>query len=92
MTQITRMTRKAVSVAEAKAHLSELIVRVACGNEEFVITRRGKPAALLMPVRPDGQRAYLADTKGWLDNGDPFFGNVEAARRESRRRGTRSLR
>ena len=33
-----------VSVAEAKAHLSELLDRVERG-EEVVITRRGKPVA-----------------------------------------------
>ncbi len=40
---------RTVSVAEAKAHLSELIDRVAAG-ERLVITRRGKPVMEL--VRP----------------------------------------
>ncbi len=39
------------TVAEAKAHLSELLARVERG-EEFVITRRGRPVANLSPVRP----------------------------------------
>ena len=39
------------TVAEAKAHLSELIARVENG-EELVITRRGLPVAQLLPVRP----------------------------------------
>lgn len=39
------------TVAEAKAHLSELLARVESG-EELVITRRGRPVANLSPVRP----------------------------------------
>lgn len=44
-----------VSVAEAKAHLSELLNRVEIG-EEIVITRRGQPVARLKgfknPIKP----------------------------------------
>lgn len=39
------------TVAEAKAHLSELLARVESG-EELIITRRGRPVANLSPVRP----------------------------------------
>ena len=39
------------TVAEAKAHLSELLARVENG-EKLVITRRGQPVAQLSPVRP----------------------------------------
>jgi prevent-host-death family protein len=39
-----------VSVAEAKAHLSELVERAASG-EAVEITRRGKPVAMLVPVQ-----------------------------------------
>jgi len=39
------------TVAEAKAHLSELLARVESG-EELVITRRGLPVAQLSPCRP----------------------------------------
>jgi prevent-host-death family protein len=38
-----------ISVAEAKAHLSELIEQVTKG-EEVTITKRGKPVARLTPV------------------------------------------
>ena len=38
------------SVAEAKAHLSELLDRAMKG-EKIVITRRGEPVAQLAPVR-----------------------------------------
>lgn len=40
-----------ISVAEAKAHLSELLDRVESG-EELVITRRGKPVARISAVAP----------------------------------------
>lgn len=39
------------TVAEAKAHLSDLLSRVEKG-EELVITRRGRPVASLSPIRP----------------------------------------
>ena len=39
------------TVAEAKAHLSELLARVERG-EELIITRRGRPVAQLSPVHP----------------------------------------
>ena len=42
---------KRVSLAEAKAHLSELLNRVAAG-ESVLITRRGRDVARIVP--PDG--------------------------------------
>jgi len=39
------------NIAHAKTHLSEILERVAEG-EEIVLTRRGKPIARLVPVRP----------------------------------------
>lgn len=43
-----------VTVADAKAHLSELLYRIESG-EEIVITRRGKPVARLTAVEPAKQ-------------------------------------
>jgi len=40
---------QSVSVAEAKAHLSEILTRIADGRE-LIITRRGRPVAKLSPV------------------------------------------
>lgn len=42
---------RSVSVAEAKAHLSELLDAVEQG-EELEITRRGKPIAKVTPLPP----------------------------------------
>src|SRR5947209_14982314 len=39
---------KRVKAAEAKAHLSELVSRVAYGGERFLIERHGKPVAALV--------------------------------------------
>ncbi|KAI5916286.1 type II toxin-antitoxin system Phd/YefM family antitoxin [Thauera sp. 2A1] len=41
---------QAMSVADAKAHLSELLSQVESGDE-VVITRRGRPIARLVPER-----------------------------------------
>ena len=38
-----------IALAEAKAHLSQILDRVEAG-EELVITRRGKPVARVVPV------------------------------------------
>jgi prevent-host-death family protein len=51
------MTRH-VKVAEAKTHLSELLVKVQRG-EEFVITRGSEPVARLVPVDELAHRRAL---------------------------------
>lgn len=43
------MARK-ISAAQAKAHLSELMGRVAHAGERYTIERRGKPVAALVSV------------------------------------------
>jgi prevent-host-death family protein len=43
-----------VNLAQAKTHLSELLDRVASG-ENVVITRHGKPVARVSPVAPQKQ-------------------------------------
>lgn len=49
-----------VGVHEAKSTLSELLRRVASG-EEVVITRSGEPVALLVPPPRRAERAFGAD-------------------------------
>jgi prevent-host-death family protein len=51
-----------VNVAEAKAHLSELVERAANG-EEIVIARAGAPRARLVPL-PDPRRELRVPGKG----------------------------
>jgi prevent-host-death family protein len=69
------MNQQAVSVAEAKKYFSDLIGRVAYRNEQIIITKRGKPMALLSPVKE--QNRHLSKTKGWLEKDDPFFKIIE---------------
>ena len=66
-----------VSVAQAKQRLGDLLGRVAYGKERVVITRRGRPMAVLMPIEHANKPGGLAAVKGWLDNDDPFFGVME---------------
>jgi len=51
------MPEKTYSIADTKAHLSELAEKAATG-ETVVITRRGKPIARLAPL---GRRAQPID-------------------------------
>jgi prevent-host-death family protein len=44
--------KNVINVAEAKAHLPELIERAAQG-EEIILARAGKPRAMLVPLPPD---------------------------------------
>lgn len=50
----------AVGVHETKTQLSQLLQRVAAG-EEIVITRSGDPVAKLVPVAPGGGRRLGID-------------------------------
>ena len=78
-----------VSVADARQHLSEILGKVAYGGEGFVITKKGRPMARLLPVikskSSDKKPKTLADIKGWLANDDPFFRNLEVIRDLSRK-------
>ncbi len=65
------MPLKTISVAEAKKHLSELLGRVAYGGERIVITKRGKPMAVLAPAAEESK--HLVEAKGWLNDEDDFF-------------------
>lgn len=63
------MIREEINIAEAKAHFSELINRVFYHQQEIVITRRGKPVAVISTPSAKG----LASVKGWLEDNDPLF-------------------
>lgn len=64
-----------VNVAEAKAKLSELLDRVAAG-EEVVLGRSGKPIAKLIPLK---QRRPLGVAKHWKIPDDLFLEPAEPA-------------
>jgi prevent-host-death family protein len=63
--------------AEAKTRFSDLLARVAYGGETILITRWGRPMARLVPVGRE-EPGHLAEVRGWLDGGDPFFAEIEA--------------
>lgn len=49
-----------VTLAQAKAGLSELLNKVDAG-EEVIVTRRGKPVAHIRPATPQRQRLPLEE-------------------------------
>jgi len=51
-----------VSLAAAKAHLSELVERAAAGDP-IRITRRGKPVAQLLPIREADRRSQARQVR-----------------------------
>ncbi|WP_296810529.1 type II toxin-antitoxin system prevent-host-death family antitoxin [Thiocapsa sp.] len=60
----------AVNLAEAKAHLSELVSKAQSG-EETIITRRGQPVAKLVPIaQPKKALRSLAQFRSGLPQAD----------------------
>lgn len=63
-----------IGIRELKAHLSEVIARVAAG-ERVRITDRGKPRVLLVPL-PGVDRRAAGAAEGWItprsSEGNPF--------------------
>jgi prevent-host-death family protein len=69
------MNEDVINLAEAKKHFSELIGKIAHGKKEILITKRGRPMARIIPA--DQPVRHLADAKGWLDENDPFFNEID---------------
>jgi prevent-host-death family protein len=59
-----------VNIHEAKTHLSQLLVRVAQG-EEIIIARAGKPVARLVPVESKSRRV-LGQDRGLFEVPEDF--------------------
>jgi len=74
---VNREPEERFNVAEAKKRFSDLLGRVAYGGVTILITRRGRPMAKLVPVGAE-EPAHLAAVRGWLDNEDPFFDEIDA--------------
>lgn len=55
-----------ISLAEAKARLSELVEQAANG-EDVIITKRGKPAVALTAVKTKRQRVNAAELRKITD-------------------------
>ncbi len=56
-----------VNLAEAKAHLSELVERAESG-EAVCITRRGKPVAKLLAAQPPRKRVSVDALRAVTEN------------------------
>ena len=56
-----------VSIADAKAHLSELVERAA-GGETVQITRRGKPIAQIIAAKAPRKRIDIAALRAMVEN------------------------
>jgi prevent-host-death family protein len=67
-----------VSINEAKAKLASLVQAVESGVEtEIVISRRGKPAARLVPLDRQGQTLKWGVAKGKIALPDDFDADDE---------------
>jgi len=69
-----------VPATELREHGSEIVNRVAYGNEELVLTRRGKPIAALISLAALEALHRLEDAQDVLE--------AAAARADVRKRGT----
>ena len=68
-----------VQLFDAKARLSELVDRAEEGRE-FVITRRGRAVARIVPARPGGRRREI-DRDAIVDEIEAFAKTVKVKRR-----------
>jgi prevent-host-death family protein len=78
---------KTLSVAEVRQRLAEVLGKVTYASEEFIVTRKGKPVARIVPYVASSadHRRTLADVKGWLDPQDDFFQALASIRKRSRK-------
>ena len=68
---------KTVGSFEAKTHLSQLLARVARG-EKILITRHGKPAALLVPPPQEEKdvKQIVKEMLAYRDREGPTLGGI----------------
>ena len=77
------MGEYSVNLAEAKKHFSELIGKVAYGKDRILITKRGRPMARLIPAEQPAR--HLGDARGWLEEDDPFFDEINRIVRDRKK-------
>jgi prevent-host-death family protein len=78
---------KTISITEARATLADLVNEIYYGIEDYLITRRNKKLAVLIP--PQRYRLFLELLERYEDELDNL--DAEKALEESRREGTISL-
>ena len=86
------MSPKKYTVAEAKKHFSELLGRVGYGGERILISKRGNPLAMLVPVSKEPEEDHLSKVEGWVENSDPFFAIVDQIVSDREKHGPRVVR
>ena len=76
---------KTIAAAEFQAKCLRLINEMSEDGEPVTITNRGRPVALLAPVRPEGEdRSIIGALKGSvLAYDDPFLPAVDSAGQDS---------
>ena len=84
------MDKNEVGVAEAKKHFSELLERVAYAGERIVISKRGRPMAVLVPPFEPATERSRDRIEGWLEEDDPFFEAVDQIVRNRSRHSPRA--
>ena len=72
---------KTMQVREAKAGFSAL-VEAAENGEPTVITKHGKPSAMIVPI-DEGRKLYPNDQRSFVDHLLSFPGGIEFERNES---------
>lgn len=79
---------KSLSVAQLKAHLSEVLGEVQHTRTEVVIERHGKPVARLVPLANEKPRGFLALAEAFDGAGTyaDALDAVVAGRRKDKRR------
>jgi prevent-host-death family protein len=85
------MSPKEYTVAEAKKHFSELLGRVAYGGERILISKRGNPLAMFVPLLKEPGEEHLSKVEGWLENSDSFFKIVDQITHDRKRHTPRIL-
>ena len=79
------MTSEPFNIAELKDHLSEYIAKVESGHS-LTLCHRNKPISKIQPVQSSGAPSAVGEVKGWLDDDELFFENLDKRREISRTR------
>jgi prevent-host-death family protein len=82
------MTQRQIGTFEAKTHFSQIIEKVEHG-EDYIITRRGKPVAKIIPFRQEPEMTFHEAVEQLLEmrklyRGEPGSFNIREAIEEGR--------
>lgn len=83
------MTRS-LSIAQLKAHLSEIVGEVQHTRAQIVIEKHGKPVAMLVPIAGEKPTGLLA-LVGAFDDEPGFADALDAAVKGRRKEGRRKM-